>query len=381
MAAGRGACSRSSVRSALSPGEERADRVRSAAWAPVLDETHVADVRDPPPSSGPCARAQRLVRGRRVRPASRARLQRRDGPLRRHRELKSPEDTMSSESAVNLDQGDPLAEADFHMAYGLYDQAADLVRIALEREPDRRDLRLKLLEIYFVWGNKDAFLQTAKSWRHARSCSGRRVGQDRHHGQADLPRRTLVRVEHRQRPRRRRFGRSESRGRRESRRHRSVRRTRRRAQHPGSHPRQRADDNAATGESPGLHARHRIWTLRWTRPERGADESPTREMPQRDEPTVETELMNFADSPTAESPALKTAEMRTGGIPIGSPRSLRGKGGPNRRGIDRRPGARSRSSGTNRGAVGQQHRDRSRKPIIRPMRRPWWPASTTGRGA
>ena len=55
-------------------------------------------------------------------------------------ELKSHEDTFSSESAVNLDQGDPLAEADFHMAYGLYDQAADLVRIALEREPDRRDL-------------------------------------------------------------------------------------------------------------------------------------------------------------------------------------------------------------------------------------------------
>ena len=77
-------------------------------------------------------------------------------------EIKAPDDTMSSESAVNLDQGDPLAEADFHMAYGLYDQAADLVRIALEREPDRRDLRLKLLEIYFVWGNKDAFLQTAK---------------------------------------------------------------------------------------------------------------------------------------------------------------------------------------------------------------------------
>jgi pilus assembly protein FimV len=49
-------------------------------------------------------------------------------------------------------------------------------------------------------------------------------------------------------------------------------------------------------------------------PERGADESPTREMPPRDEPTVETELMNFADSPTAESPALKTAEMNTAGI-------------------------------------------------------------------
>ena len=45
------------------------------------------------------------------------------------------DETISSETAVNLDQGDPLAEADFHMAYGLYDQAADLVRIAIQREP------------------------------------------------------------------------------------------------------------------------------------------------------------------------------------------------------------------------------------------------------
>ena len=72
------------------------------------------------------------------------------------------EDTMSSESAVRFDQQDALAEADFHMAYGLYDQAADLVKIAIDREPGRRDLRLKLLEIYFVWGNKDLFLDTAR---------------------------------------------------------------------------------------------------------------------------------------------------------------------------------------------------------------------------
>ena len=71
------------------------------------------------------------------------------------------EDTMSSETAINLDQGDPLAEADFHMAYGLYDQAADLVRIAISREPERRDLKLKLLEVFFVWGNKEQFLQSA----------------------------------------------------------------------------------------------------------------------------------------------------------------------------------------------------------------------------
>jgi len=71
------------------------------------------------------------------------------------------DDTRSNETAINLDQGDPLAEADFHMAYGLYDQAADLVRIAIAREPERRDLKLKLLEVFFVWGNKEQFLQSA----------------------------------------------------------------------------------------------------------------------------------------------------------------------------------------------------------------------------
>jgi pilus assembly protein FimV len=72
------------------------------------------------------------------------------------------DDTVTSEQPVALDQGDPLAEADFHMAYGLYDQAADLVQIAMSREPNRRDLKLKLLEVFFVWGNKDRFLQSAR---------------------------------------------------------------------------------------------------------------------------------------------------------------------------------------------------------------------------
>jgi pilus assembly protein FimV len=74
----------------------------------------------------------------------------------------SVDDTVSGDTAMALDQGDPLAEADFHMAYGLYDQAADLVRIAISREPQRRDLKLKLLEVFFVWGNKDQFLTLAR---------------------------------------------------------------------------------------------------------------------------------------------------------------------------------------------------------------------------
>ncbi len=79
------------------------------------------------------------------------------------------DETISSETAVNLDQGDPLAEADFHMAYGLYDQAADLVRIAIQREPGRRDLKLKLLEVFFVWGNKEEFLKLSRELADTRA--------------------------------------------------------------------------------------------------------------------------------------------------------------------------------------------------------------------
>ena len=70
--------------------------------------------------------------------------------------------TVSGETQVNLEGADPLAEADFHMAYGLYDQAADLVQKALDKNPERHEFRNKLAEIFFVWGNKDSFLETAQ---------------------------------------------------------------------------------------------------------------------------------------------------------------------------------------------------------------------------
>jgi pilus assembly protein FimV len=73
----------------------------------------------------------------------------------------SLEDTFSSDTAINLDQTDPIAEADFHMAYGLYDQAADLINGALETDPEDRGLISKLCEIYFVWGNRDLFVDAA----------------------------------------------------------------------------------------------------------------------------------------------------------------------------------------------------------------------------
>ncbi|HQR24395.1 MAG TPA: hypothetical protein PK163_06380, partial [Steroidobacteraceae bacterium] len=81
----------------------------------------------------------------------------------------SIEDTISGEEPVSIEAGDPLAEADFHMAYGLYDQAADLVQLAIKRAPQRRELKLKLLEIFFVWGNRDRFLELAREMQASRA--------------------------------------------------------------------------------------------------------------------------------------------------------------------------------------------------------------------
>jgi len=83
----------------------------------------------------------------------------------RQAESEAAEATLSSQTVINLDQADPIAEADFHMAYGLYDQAADLVSKALKAKPDSRELKLKLLEVFFVWGNKDSFLKAAQGLR------------------------------------------------------------------------------------------------------------------------------------------------------------------------------------------------------------------------
>jgi pilus assembly protein FimV len=226
-----------------------------------------------------------------------------------HSDIKAADDTMSSESAVNLDQGDPLAEADFHMAYGLYDQAADLVRIALEREPDRRDLRLKLLEIYFVWGNKEAFLQTAKGLEATRDRApagewdkivimGKQICPDEPlfaastgggRGAGALVDLNLEGGENRVDIDL--FGDPE--GERSS------------LDRPLA---KESDDTASTGNLPALRTGSDLdFTL--DAPERGADESPTREMPPRDEPTVESELMSFTDSPTTESPELKSNDV------------------------------------------------------------------------
>jgi pilus assembly protein FimV len=224
-------------------------------------------------------------------------------------EPRATDDTLSSESAVNLDQGDPLAEADFHMAYGLYDQAADLVRIALEREPDRRDLRLKLLEIYFVWGNKDAFLQTAKNLEASKDRApagewdkivimGKQICPDEPlfnqsgaggRGAGALVDMNLEGGENRIDIDL--FGDPEG------------------EQGLDHTLAKEHDDTAQTGESPTLQNVAGL-DFMLDAPERGADDSPTREMPPRDEPTVESELMQFHETPPPVSPAISPSAVR-----------------------------------------------------------------------
>ena len=50
--------------------------------------------------------------------------------------------------SVQADEVDPLAEAEVYLAYGRDEQAEEVLREATTRNPDRYELKLKLLEIY-----------------------------------------------------------------------------------------------------------------------------------------------------------------------------------------------------------------------------------------
>ena len=65
-----------------------------------------------------------------------------------------------SMGSMEMDANDPIAETDFHMAYGLYDQAADIMSTAIT-ETDDFKFKDKLLEVYFVSGNKEEFSRYA----------------------------------------------------------------------------------------------------------------------------------------------------------------------------------------------------------------------------
>ncbi len=60
---------------------------------------------------------------------------------------------------------DPLAEADIYIAYGRFNQAAELLQNALNDEPQRSDLRLKLMEVYAELGDREGFARQESELR------------------------------------------------------------------------------------------------------------------------------------------------------------------------------------------------------------------------
>ncbi|WP_107940703.1 FimV/HubP family polar landmark protein [Stenotrophobium rhamnosiphilum] len=64
---------------------------------------------------------------------------------------------------IDLDANDPVSEAEFHLAYGLYDEAALLLENAAEKNPGRSDIRIKLAETYFRASKPHEFDDIAQS--------------------------------------------------------------------------------------------------------------------------------------------------------------------------------------------------------------------------
>jgi pilus assembly protein FimV len=64
---------------------------------------------------------------------------------------------LSSDERVTAQTGDALGEADIYIAYGRFPQAAELLQSAINDEPQRSDLRLKLMEVYAEMGERNGF--------------------------------------------------------------------------------------------------------------------------------------------------------------------------------------------------------------------------------
>lgn len=76
---------------------------------------------------------------------------------------------MSGMSGIEADAADvdPISEADVYLAYGRHQQAEDILKEALEKEPGRNEIKLKLLEVFFAAKNREAFEQHAQEFHDA----------------------------------------------------------------------------------------------------------------------------------------------------------------------------------------------------------------------
>lgn len=85
--------------------------------------------------------------------------------------LDSAEDTIIAEedSAMSSEEEEPrddvIAEADVYLAYGIYQQAEELLTQAITDNPERDDYRVKLAETHYASKNSDAFVAVATELR------------------------------------------------------------------------------------------------------------------------------------------------------------------------------------------------------------------------
>lgn len=69
----------------------------------------------------------------------------------------SAQTVVREQERVAPQTADALGEADIYIAYGKFSQAAELLLNAINDEPQRADLRLKLMEVYAELGDRDGF--------------------------------------------------------------------------------------------------------------------------------------------------------------------------------------------------------------------------------
>ena len=74
-----------------------------------------------------------------------------------------------SEERVTAQTGDALGEADIYIAYGRFPQAAELLQSAINEEPQRSDLRLKLMEVHAEMGDRNGY---ARQYSELREIGG-----------------------------------------------------------------------------------------------------------------------------------------------------------------------------------------------------------------
>lgn len=115
----------------------------------ILGETNVASVSAEVSEEGKSKESRAEAEG--VRPSEKTAASARDSSLFT--------DFSVSDMGYLQDEveADPLAETDVYLAYGRYQQAEELVKAAIEKAPERNELKLKLLEVYYAAKNTAEF--------------------------------------------------------------------------------------------------------------------------------------------------------------------------------------------------------------------------------